>query len=71
MCDYYTEVGFKDWVYPGTDTPMLKLQPLEFEIYTAGSTHYNADAQMKAAQAANDPSLLETGTHYKSVQAGQ
>jgi nitrite reductase (cytochrome c-552) len=39
---YYDEIGFKDWVYPGTDTPMLKAQHPEFEFFTAGSTHYNA-----------------------------
>jgi nitrite reductase (cytochrome c-552) len=39
---YYDEIGFKDWVYPGTDTPMLKAQHPEFETFTAGSTHYNA-----------------------------
>ncbi|MGE5249544.1 MAG: ammonia-forming cytochrome c nitrite reductase subunit c552, partial [Bacteroidota bacterium] len=39
---YYEESGFKDWVYPDTDTPMLKAQHPEFETYTAESTHYNA-----------------------------
>lgn len=55
MCDYYTEVGFKNCVYSGTDTPMLKPQPPEFKMYTAGSTHYNPGAQMKAAQSAMTP----------------
>jgi nitrite reductase (cytochrome c-552) len=39
---YYDEIGFSDWNYPGTDTPMLKAQHPEFEFFTAGSTHYNA-----------------------------
>lgn len=39
---YYEEAGFKDWVYPETDTPMLKAQHPEYEFFTAGSTHYNA-----------------------------
>ena len=39
---YYTELGFKDWAYPETDSPMLKVQHPEYEYYTAGSTHYNA-----------------------------
>lgn len=39
---YYNELGFKDWVYPGTDTPMLKAQHPEFELFTASSTHYKA-----------------------------
>ncbi len=39
---YYDEIGFSDWNYPGTDTPMLKAQHPEFEFFTAGSTHYTA-----------------------------
>lgn len=42
MIKFYEEVGFKDWTYPETDTPMLKAQHPEFEFFTAGSTHYNA-----------------------------
>ncbi|MEJ5241760.1 MAG: ammonia-forming cytochrome c nitrite reductase subunit c552 [Anaerolineales bacterium] len=40
--EYYSEIGFKDWEYPDTKTPMLKAQHPEYEMYTAGSTHYNA-----------------------------
>jgi nitrite reductase (cytochrome c-552) len=39
---YYNNIGFSDWTYPGTDTPMLKAQHPEYEFFTAGSTHYNA-----------------------------
>ena len=39
---YYEALGFKDWAYPETDSPMLKVQHPEYEYYTAGSTHYNA-----------------------------
>jgi len=39
---YYEALGFKDWAYPETDSPMLKVQHPEFEFFTAGSTHYNA-----------------------------
>ena len=42
IATYYAEEGFSDWTYPGTDTPMLKMQHPEFEVYTAGSTHYKA-----------------------------
>jgi nitrite reductase (cytochrome c-552) len=42
MIEYYEEIGFKDWVYPETDTPMLKAQHPEYEFFTAGSTHYEA-----------------------------
>jgi len=39
---YYDELGFKDWSYPGADTPMLKAQHPEYETYTADSTHFLA-----------------------------
>lgn len=39
---YYDANGFKDWEYPETGTPMIKMQHPEYETYTAGSTHYNA-----------------------------
>ncbi len=39
---YYDANGFKDWDYPETGTPMIKMQHPEYETYTAGSTHYNA-----------------------------
>lgn len=42
ILDYYSEIGFKDWEYPETKTPMLKAQHPEYEMFTAGSTHYNA-----------------------------
>ena len=42
IVEYYTENGFSDWKYPGTDTPMLKAQHPEYEMYTADSTHYKA-----------------------------
>ena len=42
MIKYYEEVGFSDWKYPETDTPMLKAQHPEYEFFTANSTHYEA-----------------------------
>ena len=42
IVDYYNKIGFKDWEYPETGTPMIKAQHPEFEVFTAGSTHYNA-----------------------------
>jgi len=42
MWDYYTEIGFKDWEYPDAKTPMLKAQHPDYEMFTAGSTHYEA-----------------------------
>lgn len=42
MIAYYEEIGFKDWVYPETESPMLKVQHPEYEFFIEGSTHYNA-----------------------------
>lgn len=42
IISYYEDLSFKDWVYPETETPMLKAQHPEYEFFTAGSTHYNA-----------------------------
>lgn len=42
IIEYYNELDFKDWEYPGTGTPALKAQHPEYEFFTAGSTHYNA-----------------------------
>lgn len=42
IISYYEELGFKDWDYPDAQTPMLKAQHPEYEMFTAGSTHYNA-----------------------------
>jgi nitrite reductase (cytochrome c-552) len=42
MFVYYQGIEFKDWVYPVAETPMLKAQHPEFEMFTANSTHYNA-----------------------------
>lgn len=38
MLAYYDEIGFSDWLYPGTDSPMLKAQHPEFETIYGGST---------------------------------
>ena len=42
IVNYYEQIKFSDWTYPGTNTPMLKAQHPEYEMYTAGSTHYLA-----------------------------
>jgi len=33
---------FADWTYPGTGTPIMKSRHPDYELYTAGSTHFNA-----------------------------
>lgn len=42
ISEYYAEYGFKDWVHPDSGAPMIKMQHPEYELYTAGSTHFNA-----------------------------
>jgi nitrite reductase (cytochrome c-552) len=39
---YYADLGFKDWEYPATGTPMIKMQHPDYELFTANSTHYAA-----------------------------
>lgn len=39
---YYEDSGFADWTYPDTGIPMLKAQHPDYEIFSAGSTHFNA-----------------------------
>jgi nitrite reductase (cytochrome c-552) len=36
MLQYYDNAGFKDWMYPDTNTPMLKAQHPEFETWNQG-----------------------------------
>jgi nitrite reductase (cytochrome c-552) len=42
IVNYYNNINFKDWDYPGTGTAMLKAQHPEYEMYTADSTHFKA-----------------------------
>jgi nitrite reductase (cytochrome c-552) len=39
---YYDTLGFNDWIHPDSGAQLLKMQHLEFEMYTADSTHYKA-----------------------------
>jgi len=40
--DYYTALEFSDWTHAESGANMVKMQHPELEMYTAGSTHYNA-----------------------------
>jgi nitrite reductase (cytochrome c-552) len=42
IAEYYTKEGFKDWDHQQSGAPMIKMQHPEYEMFTAGSTHYNA-----------------------------
>ena len=35
-------INFSDWVYPGTGTPLMKARHPDYELFTAGSTHFKA-----------------------------
>ncbi|HMN11638.1 MAG TPA: ammonia-forming cytochrome c nitrite reductase subunit c552 [Bellilinea sp.] len=39
---FYNDLQFADWKYPETDTPIIKMQHPDYELFSAGSTHYNA-----------------------------
>ncbi|MCL2826882.1 MAG: ammonia-forming cytochrome c nitrite reductase subunit c552 [Eggerthellaceae bacterium] len=66
---YYDQIGFSDWKYPTTETPMIKVQHPEFETVFGGGTpskmaalgYTCADCHMGTATA-------EDGTEYTSHQ---
>ena len=39
---YYDSYGFSDWTHADSGASMIKMQHPEYEVYTAGSTHYEA-----------------------------
>ena len=39
---YYNAAGFKDWEHPDSKAAMIKIQHPEYEMYSNGSTHFNA-----------------------------
>ncbi len=39
---YYEEEGFSDWTHPDSGASMIKMQHPDYELFTAGSTHFNA-----------------------------
>lgn len=39
---YYKDNGFSDWTHPDSGAAMIKMQHPDFEMFTAGSTHYKA-----------------------------
>ena len=42
IAEYYRTEDFKDWEYPETGSPMIKMQHPDYELFTADSTHYKA-----------------------------
>ncbi len=39
---YYDQVAFSDWEHPESGAKMIKMQHPDYELFSAGSTHYNA-----------------------------
>jgi nitrite reductase (cytochrome c-552) len=39
---YYADANFTDWTHPDSGAPLIKMQHPEYELFSAGSTHYNA-----------------------------
>ena len=42
ILQYENSVGFSDWTYPGTGTPLIKARHPDYELFAADSTHYKA-----------------------------
>jgi nitrite reductase (cytochrome c-552) len=63
IVSYYNDLGFMDWEYPETGIPMLKAQHPEFEMFTAGSTHFNAGV---ACADCHMPYVREGAAKYSS-----
>ncbi len=42
IAQYYSEIAFSDWTHPESGAALLKMQHPDYELYTAGSTHFNA-----------------------------
>jgi nitrite reductase (cytochrome c-552) len=39
---YYTEIKFSDWTHADSGAAMVKMQHPDYELFTAGSTHFKA-----------------------------
>ncbi len=60
---YYDNISFSDWKHPGAETPMLKAQHPDFEMFTADSTHYKAGV---ACADCHMPYLRDGAAKYSS-----
>ena len=61
---YYDSMGFADWKYPGTDTPMIKVQHPEFETNYGGSGSYMTNLGYTCADCHMGKATAEDGTVY-------
>ena len=63
---YYDSMGFADWKYPGTDTPMIKVQHPEFETNYGGNGSYMTNLGYTCADCHMGKATAEDGTVYVS-----
>jgi nitrite reductase (cytochrome c-552) len=42
IAQYYSDIDFSDWTHPDSGAGLIKMQHPDYELYTAGSTHYKA-----------------------------
>ena len=61
---YYDSMGFADWKYPGTDTPMIKVQHPEFETNYGGGGSYMTNLGYTCADCHMGKATAEDGTVY-------
>ncbi len=61
---YYDARGFSDWKYPGTDTPMIKVQHPEFETVYGGDSTYMAKLGFTCADCHMGSTTADDGTTH-------
>lgn len=61
---YYDEMGFADWTYPGTDTPMIKVQHPEFETIYGGEQNYMAGLGYSCSDCHMGTETASDGSEY-------
>ena len=68
---YYDSMGFADWKYPGTDTPMIKVQHPEFETNYGGGGSYMTNLGYTCADCHMGKATAEDGTVYVNHKSGR
>ena len=66
MLAYYDERDYSDWLYPGTDSPMLKVQHPEFETIYGGEQTSMARLGYSCGDCHMGPATAEDDTEYTS-----
>jgi nitrite reductase (cytochrome c-552) len=63
IAEYYQKEEFTDWKYPDTDSPMIKMQHPDYELFSADSTHFKAGV---ACADCHMPYTRDGATKYSS-----